>query len=231
MVKLSKKWKKINEEVDFEKTYSVQDAVETLKKFVSPSFDESLDLAVRLGVDPRHADQMVKGVCQLPNGLGKAVKVAVFARGKLAEDATAAGADIVGAEDLMKEVLAGNIDFDRCIASPDMMPVVGRLGKVLGPRGLMPNPKTGTVTTDIKKAVEEVKAGAVEFKCEKAGIVHVGLGKISFSSEKLVENVSAFIAAVMKAKPSGAKGNYVIKTSLSTTQGFGLNVDIKEFLA
>ena len=231
MAKFSKKWKKINDEVDFNKTYSVQDAVDILKKYVSSSFDESLDLAVRLGVDPRHADQMVKGVCQLPNGLGKSVKVAVFARGKLAEDAKSAGADIVGAEDLMKEVLDGNIEFDRCIASPDMMPIVGRLGKVLGPRGLMPNPKTGTVTTDIKKAVEEVKAGAVEFKCEKAGIVHVGLGKISFSTDKLVENVSAFIASVMKAKPSGAKGNYVIKTSLSTTQGLGLNVDIKEFLA
>lgn len=231
MANLSKKWKKINSEVDFSKTYSVQDAVEILKQYVSPKFDESLDFSIRLGVDPRHADQMVKGVCNLPNGLGKTVRVAVFARGKLAEDAQAAGADIVGAEDLMKEILDGKINFDRCIASPDMMPIVGRLGKVLGPRNLMPNPKTGTVTTEIKKAVEEVKAGSVEFKCEKAGIVHAGLGKISFSTEKLVENVSAFVAAVMKAKPTGAKGNYVLKTSLSTTQGIGLTVDVKEFLA
>lgn len=230
MANLSKKWKKINSEVDFSKTYSVQDAIEILKKYVSPKFDESLDFSIRLGVDPRHADQMVKGVCNLPNGLGKTVRVAVFARGKLAEEAQAAGADIVGAEDLMKEILDGKINFDRCIASPDMMPIVGRLGKVLGPRNLMPNPKTGTVTTEIKKAVEEVKAGSVEFKCEKAGIVHAGLGKISFSTEKLVENISAFITAVMKAKPTGAKGNYVLKTNLSTTQGIGLTVDIREFL-
>jgi large subunit ribosomal protein L1 len=231
MAKISKKWQKINSEVDFLKTYSVQDAVEILKKYVSPRFDESLDFSVRLGVDPRHADQMVKGVCNLPHGLGKTVRVAVFARGKLAEDAKEAGADIVGAEDLMKEILDGKIDFDRCIASPDMMPIVGRLGKVLGPRNLMPNPKTGTVTTDIKRAVEEVKAGSVEFKCEKAGIVHAGLGKISFSSEKLVENISSFVSSIVKAKPTGAKGNYIIKTTLSTTQGIGLTVDVKEFLS
>ena len=222
--------KKIAQEIDFQKTYSVSEAISLLKQYVSTKFDESLDVAIRLGVDPRHADQMVKGVCQMPNGLGKNVRVAVFARGKLAEDAKNAGADVVGAEDLMNEVLAGNINFDRCIASPDMMPIVGRLGKILGPRSLMPNPKTGTVTTDIKKAVEDVKSGAVEFKCEKLGIVHVGVGKISFSVEKLVENLSAFFSSVVKAKPSGAKGNYIIKTSLSTTQGFGLTVDIKEFL-
>lgn len=230
MGKQTKKMKKIIQEIDFQKVYSVAEAVSLLKQYVSTKFDESLDVAIRLGVDPRHADQMVKGVCQMPNGLGKNIRVAVFARGKLAEDAKLAGADIVGAEDLMNEVLAGNINFDRCIATPDMMPIVGRLGKILGPRSLMPNPKTGTVTTEIKKAVEDVKAGAVEFKCEKVGIVHVGVGKISFSTEKLVENLSAFFASIVRAKPSGAKGNYIVKTSLSTTQGFGLTVDIKEFL-
>lgn len=231
MVKLSKKWKKINSEVEFDKVYSVAQALDVIKTYKSDKFDESVDIAVRLGVDPRHADQMVKGVCQLPNGLGKNVRVAVFAKGKNAEDAKNAGADIVGADDLMKTVLDGKIDFDRCIATPDMMPIVGRLGKVLGPRGLMPNPKTGTVTTDIVKAINDVKAGSVEFKCEKAGIVHSGLGKISFASEKLFENITAFVAAIVKAKPSGAKGNYIIKASLSTTQGVGLNVDLKEFLA
>lgn len=231
MAQLTKKQKAVREQVDFEKTYSVAEAIETLKKITSKKFDESLDFAVRLGVDPRHADQMVKGVCQLPNGLGKTVRVAVFARGALAQQAKEAGADIVGAEDLMNEVLAGKINFDRCIASPDMMPIVGRLGKILGPRNLMPNPKTGTVTTDIKKAVEEVKAGSVEFKCEKAGIVHAGLGKISFDTEKLVQNVSAFVGSIVKAKPTGAKGTYVLKTTLSTTQGVGLTVDVKEFLS
>jgi len=231
MAKLTKKQKAIREKIDFSKTYSVSEAIEALKTIASKKFDESLDFSVRLGVDPRHADQMVKGVCQLPNGLGKTVRVAVFARGALAQQAKEAGADIVGAEDLMNEILAGKIDFDRCIASPDMMPVVGRLGKILGPRNLMPNPKTGTVTTDIKKAVEEVKAGSVEFKCEKAGIVHAGLGKISFATDKLVENVSAFLSSVVKSKPTGAKGTYVLKTTLSTTQGVGLTVDVREFLA
>lgn len=228
---LSKKRRKINTEVDFSKVYAPNEAIDLMKKYVSPNYSESFDIAVRLGVDPRHADQMVKGVCNLPNGLGKNVRVAVFAKGKLAEDAQEAGADIVGAEDLMKEIMDGKINFDRCIASPDMMPIVGRLGKVLGPRGLMPNPKTGTVTTEIKKTVEEVKSGSVEFKCEKAGIVHACLGKISFETEKLVENLKSFVDALIKSKPTGAKGNYILKTSLSTTQGIGLNIDIKEYLS
>lgn len=231
MSKLSKKWKKINSEIDFNKIYTPEQAIDLVKQYVSKKFDESLDVAINLGVDPKHADQMVKGVCNLPNGLGKIVKVAVFAKGKYADEATSAGADIVGAEDLMNDILAGKINFDRCIATPDMMPIVGRLGKVLGPRNLMPNPKTGTVTTDIKKAIKDIKAGSVEFKCEKLGIVHAGLGKISFSTEKLVENLSSFVSAVVKAKPSGARGSYILKTSLSTTQGIGLNIDIKNFLA
>ncbi len=231
MVKLSKKWQKINADVDFFKVYTPSEAINLMKQFASSKFSESLDIAVNLGVDPRHADQMVKGVCNLPNGLGKTVRVAVFAKGKFAEDALAAGADIVGAEDLMKEIMDGKINFDRCIATPDMMPIVGRLGKILGPRNLMPNPKTGTVTTDVKRAVEEVKAGAVEFKCEKAGIVHAGLGKINFDTEKLIENLRSFVGALIKAKPTGAKGNYILKTSLSTTQGLGLTIDIKEYLA
>jgi large subunit ribosomal protein L1 len=231
MTKLSKKWKKINSEVDFNKVYTPSEAVSLMKKFVSSKFDESLDVAVNLGVDPRHADQIVRGVCSLPNGLGKTVRVAVFAKGKFAEDALAAGADLVGADDLVQEILAGKINFDRCIATPDIMPLIGRLAKILGPRGLMPNPKTGTVTTDVKRAIEEIKAGSVEFKCEKTGIVHAGLGKISFETEKLVENLRSFVGALIKAKPTGAKGNYILKTSLSTTQGVGLTIDIKEYLA
>lgn len=231
MSKLTKKWKKITDEVDFSKVYSVKEAINALKPHISKNFDESLDIAVRLGVDPRHADQMVKGTCKLPNGLGKTIRVAVFARGALAEQAKEAGADIIGAENLMQDILDGKIEFDRLIASPDMMSVVGRLGKVLGPRGLMPNPKTGTVTTNIKQTVEEIKAGSVEYKCDKTGIVHVGLGKMSFDTDKLFENVSAFIKSLMKAKPSGAKGNYVLGTSISSTQGFGVKVTIKEFLS
>lgn len=231
MSKLSKRREVINAEVDFTKIYLPSDAIDIMKKYVSSKFSESVDIAIRLGVDPRHADQMVKGVCNLPNGLGKNVRIAVFAKGKLAEDAEVAGADIVGAEDLMKNILDGTIAFDRCIASPDMMPIVGRLGKVLGPRGLMPNPKTGTVTTDIKKAVEEIKAGSVEFKCEKTGIVHAGIGRVTFETEKLVENLRSFVGALIKVKPTGAKGNYILKTSLSTTQGIGLNIDIREYLA
>jgi large subunit ribosomal protein L1 len=231
MSRLSKKWKKINAEVDFNKIYTPSEAITVMKKFVSSKFDESLDVAVNLGVDPRHADQIVRGVCSLPNGLGKVVRVAVFAKGKFAEDAQSAGADIVGADDLVQEILAGKINFDRCIATPDMMPLIGRLAKILGPRGLMPNPKTGTVTTNVKEIIEEIKAGSVEFKCEKTGIVHAGLGKISFETEKLIENLRSFVGALVKAKPTGAKGNYILKTSLSTTQGVGLTIDIKEYLA
>ncbi len=231
MAKLSKKWQKINQQVDFKKIYSPSEAIDIMKQFTSLKFNESLDVAVNLGVDPRHADQMVKGVCNLPNGLGKVVRVAVFAKDKFAQDALAAGADIVGSEELMKEIQDGKINFDRCIATPDMMPVIGRLAKILGPRGLMPNPKTGTVTTDVKRAIEEIKAGSVEFKCEKGGIVHAGLGKIGFETEKLIENLRSFVGALIKAKPTGAKGNYILKTSLSTTQGLGLTIDIKEYLA
>lgn len=231
MSRLSKKWKKINAEVDFNKVYTPSEAITVMKKFVSSKFDESLDVAVNLGVDPRHADQIVRGVCSLPNGLGKVVRVAVFAKGKFAEDAQSAGADIVGADDLVQEILAGKINFDRCIATPDMMPLIGRLAKILGPRGLMPNPKTGTVTTNVKEIIEEIKAGSVEFKCEKTGIVHAGLGKVSFETEKLIENLRSFVGALVKAKPTGAKGNYILKTSLSTTQGVGLTIDIKEYLA
>ncbi|MFT6071664.1 MAG: large subunit ribosomal protein L1 [Alphaproteobacteria bacterium] len=231
MSKSSKKRVQINKEVDLLKTYTPLEAVETLQKYVSKNFSESFDIAVNLGVDPRHADQIVKGVCNLPHGLGKVVKVAVFAKGTFADDAIKAGADIVGSDDLMKDIMAGKIDFDRCIATPDMMPLVGRLGKVLGPRGLMPNPKTGTVTTDIKKAVTEIKAGSVEFKCDKSGIIHVGLGKINFEAVKLIENLRSFVDALIKAKPTGAKGNYILKTSLSTTQGMGLSIDIKEYLS
>jgi large subunit ribosomal protein L1 len=230
MSKISKKKSFINKEVIFNKVYTPVDALETLKKYVSAKFDESFDVAINLGVDPRHADQIVKGVCNLPNGLGKEVRVAVFARGNFADIALKAGADIVGSDDLVKEIMEGRINFDRCIATPDMMPLVGRLGKVLGPRGLMPNPKIGTVTTEIEKAVHDIKAGSVEFKCDKFGIVHVGLGKISFETSKLIENLRSFIDALIKSKPSGAKGNYILKTSVSTTQGIGLTIDIKEYL-
>lgn len=231
MLNRTKKQKLIHSEVDLNHNYSLKDGIELLKKFSSSNFDETFDVAFRLGVDPRHADQMVKGVCDLPHGLGKTVRIAVFARSPLAEKAKEAGADIVGAEDLMNEILAGKIDFDRCVATPDMMPIVGRLGKVLGPRGLMPNPKTGTVTPNIVDAITKIKAGSVEFKCDKTGIVHAGLGKISFETEKLVDNFLAFLKNLLKSKPSGAKGNFLLKTSLSSTQGIGIGVDVKEFLS
>jgi large subunit ribosomal protein L1 len=189
-------------------------------------FDESVEIAMNLGVDPRHADQMVRGTVNLPNGTGKTVRVAVFARGPKADEATAAGADIVGAEDLMETILGGKIDFDRCIATPDMMPIVGRLGKVLGPRNLMPNPKVGTVTMDVKEAVEAAKGGQVQFKAEKAGVVHAGIGKASFDAAKLAENLRAFVDAVSKAKPAGAKGTYMKKVSISSTMGPGVSVDV-----
>jgi len=230
MLKLSKKRREVVSHIDKSKLYNSADAITILKKFSSSNFVESLDVAINLGVDPRHADQAVKGVCQLPNGLGKSVKIAVFAKGDLAEKALIAGADIVGSDDLVKDIMAGNFNFDRCIATPDMMPLVGRLGKVLGPRGLMPNPKTGTVTNDVEKVVNEIKSGAIEFKCDKTGIVHVSIGKISFDIDQLVGNLEALIKALLKAKPSGAKGNYIIKSFLSTTQGVGLPIDVKEFL-
>ena len=205
---------------------SVEDAVALVKGNAKAKFDETIEIAMTLGVDPRHADQMVRGVIGLPNGTGKTVRVAVFARGPKAEEAQAAGADIVGAEDLMEIVQGGKIDFDRCIATPDMMPVVGRLGKVLGPRNLMPNPKVGTVTMDVADAVKAAKGGEVQFKAEKAGVVHAGVGKASFDQAKLVENVRAFIGAVSKAKPSGSKGTYMKKIALSSTMGPGVTVDI-----
>lgn len=205
---------------------SVEDAVALVKANATAKFDETVDIVFALGVDPRHADQMVRGVVALPNGTGKTVRVAVFARDAKAEEATAAGADIVGAEDLMESIQQGNLDFDRCIATPDMMPIVGRLGKILGPRNLMPNPRVGTVTMDVKAAVEAAKGGEVQFKAEKAGVVHAGIGKVSFSEAALVENVKTIIDAVNKARPSGAKGTYINKIALSSTMGPGVTLDI-----
>ena len=226
MAKLSKRVAKSREGIDPNKSYALSDAVKLLKERASVKFDETIEVAMNLGVDPRHADQMVRGVVNLPNGTGRTVRVAVFARGAKAEEATAAGADIVGAEDLVEIVQKGEINFDRCIATPDMMPLVGRLGKVLGPRGMMPNPKVGTVTTDVAGAVKASKGGAVEFRVEKAGIVHGGVGKVSFDVNAIEENVRAFADAVIKAKPTGAKGNYVKKVSLTSTMGPGLKIDV-----
>ncbi|WP_372833837.1 50S ribosomal protein L1, partial [Puniceibacterium confluentis] len=205
---------------------SVEEAVKLIKSNSNVKFDETVEIAMNLGVDPRHADQMVRGVVGLPNGTGKTVRVAVFARGPKADEATAAGADIVGAEDLMETIQSGKIEFDRCIATPDMMPIVGRLGKILGPRNLMPNPKVGTVTMDVKEAVEAAKGGQVQFKAEKAGVVHAGVGKVSFDEAKLVENIKAFVSAVSKAKPAGAKGTYMKRIALSSTMGPGVTVDV-----
>lgn len=205
---------------------SVEEAVALIKANASAKFDETVEIAMNLGVDPRHADQMVRGVVGLPNGTGKDVRVAVFARGPKADEAKEAGADIVGAEDLMETIQGGKIEFDRCIATPDMMPIVGRLGKILGPRNLMPNPRVGTVTMDVADAVKAAKGGEVQFKVEKAGVIHAGVGKVSFDEAKLAENVRAFVSAVAKAKPSGAKGAYLKKVSLSSTMGPGVSVNI-----
>jgi large subunit ribosomal protein L1 len=213
------------EGIDRTKLYSLDEAVKLLKERSKAKFDETVELAMNLGVDPRHADQMVRGVCNLPNGSGRDVRVAVFARGAKADEAKAAGADVVGAEDLVEIVQGGTIDFDRCIATPDMMPLVGRLGKVLGPRGLMPNPKVGTVSMDVAGAVRAAKGGAVEFRVEKAGIVHAGIGKASFEDGKLVENIRAFADAVAKAKPAGAKGTYIQRVAITSTMGPGVKVD------
>ena len=228
MAKLTKKQKKIAETVNIEKLYAVDEAIETLKANATAKFDETIEVALNLGVDPRHADQMVRGVVTLPAGTGKTVRVAVFAKGAKADEATAAGADVVGAEDLMETIQGGTIDFDRVIATPDMMGVVGRLGKVLGPKGLMPNPKLGTVTMDVTKAVTDAKSGQVEFRVEKAGIVHAGIGKASFSEADLKENFTALIDAIVRGKPSGAKGKFVQKLSLSSTMGPGVKVDLAE---
>ncbi|MCV0425697.1 MAG: 50S ribosomal protein L1 [Roseibium sp.] len=226
MAKVGKRIKAAREGLDRNKLYSLDEAVSLVKERSKTKFDETVEVAINLGVDPRHADQMVRGVCVLPNGTGKNVKVAVFARGDKAEEAKAAGADIVGAEELVQEVQGGKIDFDRCIATPDMMPLVGRLGKVLGPRGLMPNPKVGTVTPDVKAAVNDAKGGAVQFRVEKAGIVHAGVGKVSFTEEAISQNVKALIDAVQKAKPTGAKGSYLKRIAVSSTMGPGLKVDL-----
>ncbi|KAA2235123.1 50S ribosomal protein L1 [Salinarimonas soli] len=225
MANQGKRIRGAREGIDRTKLYSLQDAIALVKGRASAKFDETVEVAMNLGVDPRHADQMVRGVCNLPNGSGRTVRVAVFARGAKADDARAAGADVVGAEDLVERVQGGTIDFDRCIATPDMMPLVGRLGKVLGPRGLMPNPKVGTVTMDVKGAVEAAKGGAVEFRVEKAGIVHAGIGKASFDEQKLVENIRAFADAVAKAKPAGAKGTYIQRIAVTSTMGPGVKVD------
>lgn len=206
---------------------TVEEAVALIKGNSKTKFDETIEIAMKLGVDPRHADQMVRGTVNLPNGTGKTVRVAVFARGPKAEEATAAGADIVGAEDLMEIVQGGKIDFDRCIATPDMMPIVGRLGKVLGPRNLMPNPKIGTVTMDVKEAIEAAKGGQVQFKAEKAGVVHAGIGKASFTEAQLIENIRAFVDAVAKAKPTGSKGTYMEKINVTSTMGPGVTLSIE----
>ena len=226
MAKAGKRMKKALEGIDRNSEYALAEAVKLVKERATSKFDETIEIVMNLGVDPRHADQMVRGVCNLPNGTGKSVRVAVFARGDKAEEAKAAGADIVGAEDLMESVQGGTIDFDRCIASPDMMPIVGRLGKVLGPRNLMPNPKVGTVTPDVAKAVEEAKGGAVDFRVEKAGILHAGIGKASFTEEALVENIKAFANAVQKAKPTGTKGTFVQRIGLSSTMGPGVKIEV-----
>jgi large subunit ribosomal protein L1 len=217
---------KAREGVERTKLYPLAEAVKLVKSRANAKFDETVEIAMNLGVDPKHADQMVRGVCNLPNGSGRTLKVAVFARGPKAEEAKAAGADIVGAEDLVETVNSGKIEFDRCIATPDMMGLVGRLGKVLGPRGLMPNPRVGTVTTDVKSAVAASKGGSVEFRVEKAGIVHSAVGKASFAEDKLVQNIKAFADAVSKAKPTGAKGNYIQKIAISSTMGPGVKVDL-----
>ncbi|KUM23691.1 50S ribosomal protein L1 [Mesorhizobium loti] len=231
MAKIAKRVAKTREGIDPNKAYALAEALQLLKDRSSVKFDETVEIAMNLGVDPRHADQMVRGVVNLPNGTGRSVRVAVFARGDKAEEAKAAGADIVGAEDLVEIVQKGTIDFDRCIATPDMMPLVGRLGKVLGPRGMMPNPKVGTVTPDVAAAVKASKGGAVEFRVEKAGIVQAGVGKVSFDVKALEENVRAFADAVNKAKPAGAKGNYVKKVSVTSTMGPGLKLDIATLAA
>jgi large subunit ribosomal protein L1 len=226
MTKLSKRTREMRAATAGKENLSVEDAVALIKTNATAKFDETVEISMNLGVDPRHADQMVRGVVGLPNGTGKTVRVAVFARGPKAEEAEAAGADIVGAEDLMETIQGGKIEFDRCIATPDMMPVVGRLGKILGPRNLMPNPKIGTVTMDVAQAVTDAKGGQVQFKAEKAGVVHGGIGKASFDPEKLAENVRAFVSAVQKAKPAGAKGTYVKKISLTSTMGPGVTIDV-----
>ena len=225
MAKIAKRVKKVREGIDRERLYPLDEAVKLVKERAVAKFDETVEVAMNLGVDPRHADQMVRGVANLPNGSGRTLRVAVFARGERADEATAAGADVVGAEELVETVQKGEINFDRVIATPDMMALVGRLGKILGPRGMMPNPKVGTVTNDVTQAVKDAKGGAVEFRVEKAGIVHAGVGKASFTEQALLENIRAFTDAVSRAKPSGAKGTYLKRIAVASTQGPGVRVD------
>ncbi len=231
MAKLGKRTRAAREAFAGKEDVSVEEAVSLIKANAKTKFDETVEIAMNLGIDPRHADQMVRGTVDLPNGTGKTVRVAVFARGPKADEAKEAGADIVGAEDLMETIQGGTIEFDRCIATPDMMPIVGRLGKVLGPRNLMPNPKVGTVTMDVADAVKAAKGGEVQFKAEKGGVVHAGVGKLSFDEDKLVENVRAFVSAVSKAKPSGAKGSYMKKIALSSTMSPGVSVSVDNAVA
>ena len=225
MSKLGKRFRAAKATVNRDKLYSLEEAVKLVKNAAQAKFDETIEVALNLGVDPRHADQMVRGVCQLPNGSGRKLRVGVFAKGAKAEEAKKAGADVVGAEDLVEQVQKGVIEFDRCIATPDIMPLVGRLGKVLGPRGLMPNPKVGTVTMDVAQAVSDAKGGAVEFRVEKAGIVQAGVGKASFTEQALVENIRALVGAVMKAKPSGAKGTFLRRMAVASTMGPGVKIE------
>jgi len=225
MAHAGKKITKSREGIDRNKLYKLDEAIKMVKSRASAKFDETIEVAINLGVDPRHADQMVRGVVTLPNGTGKTVRVAVFAKDAKADEARKAGADIVGAEDLMEQIQSGKIDFDRCIATPDMMPLVGRLGKILGPRNLMPNPKVGTVTQDVAGAVKAAKGGAVEYRVEKAGILHAGVGKVSFSEEALLQNIKAFTDAVQRSKPAGAKGTYVKRVAVSSTMGPGVHVE------
>ena len=225
MTEHGKRTQKTREGVDRMKLYSIDEAIKMVKERATAKFDETIEVAMNLGVDPRHSDQMVRGVVNLPNGSGRSVRVGVFARGAKADEARAAGADVVGAEDLVEKVQGGTIDFDRCIATPDLMPLVGRLGKVLGPRGMMPNPKVGTVTMDVTTAVRGAKGGSVEFRVEKAGIVQAGIGKASFSADKLVQNIKAFADAVQKSKPPGAKGTYIERGAVSSTMGPGVKVE------
>ncbi len=231
MASKAKRLRKAYEGIDRNTSYSLDEAVKLIKQNAKVKFDETVEISMNLGVDPRHADQNVRGVVTLPNGTGKSVRVAVFAKAGKAEEATAAGADLVGADDLAAKVQAGEIDFDRCVATPDMMPVVGKLGKILGPRGLMPNPKLGTVTNDVAEAIKAAKGGQVEFRAEKAGIIHAGVGKASFAEEQLAENVRAFVKAINAAKPSGAKGTYIKKVSLSSTMGPGVRLEVSDLSA